>query len=97
MRCPSNAQIRRNAKAWFEDHVDDYWDARSYEFDQQFKEFIRDYKRERISEEDLQTFIDDFNFPDQDEWLSNEYESFISDIADQCYDSFRDEQMFKDE
>jgi hypothetical protein len=97
VRCPSNAQIRRGAKEWYEDHADDYWEAKAEAFREFLTEESSGMTYAEMDDEWYNGLLDSFTFPDQDEWLSNEYESFIGDMADQCYDSFRDEQMFKDE
>ena len=94
MRCPSNAQIRRNAKEWYEDHIEDYYDARDDQFDIEFTEFLKERDEIELFTEDLiQGFIDNFNFPDQDEWLSNEYESFLGDLEDTAYQEWKEREI----
>jgi hypothetical protein len=81
---------RREAEEFYDDHIDDYYDARDFEFDQQFKEFMQDFKRERITEEDIEGFVEAFSFPDEDEWIANELESFIGECADRAYEDFKE-------
>jgi hypothetical protein len=92
MRCPTNAQIIRGASEWYDEHTDDYYEAKDEEFDAQFRdEFMSELGVMRpITEEDLQGFLDSFDFPDQEKWLANEYESYIGGIHDQCYDEYKD-------
>ena len=99
MRCPTNIQIRKNAKEYYENNIDRYEEARDEVFTDALRDFLGNFESAILitfSQDDLQGFLDSFEFPDEDEWLSNEYESYIGDIEDQCYENFRDEQMFKD-
>jgi len=55
------------------------------------KEDNNDYLAElytRVSEN-----LEDFEFPDEDEWIANKYEGTLGDIADQCYEEARDRAM----
>ena len=42
----------------------------------------------RISEN-----LDDFEFPDEEVWIADEYEGTLGSIADQCYEEARDRAM----
>jgi hypothetical protein len=38
-------------------------------------------------------WLEEFEYPDMDTWLGNEYEGFLGDMADACYEDYRDRQM----
>ena len=102
MRCKHTAQ---GAKDFYEEHIEDYQEARDEEFDKQFRDFFNDYLQkgttheERnhllpdITEDDIQGFLDSFTFPDEDDWIASEYEGMLGDCADQAYEEYKDRQM----
>ena len=88
----TNAKIRAGAKDWYIDHIEDYEDARDEAFYEEFKEmFTVEGKLAPFSLEDCQEFIDNFDFPEEADWIANEYESFIGGLQDAEYDRMRDE------
>ena len=99
----TNANIRRGAKEWHTDHFEDYQEARDEAFNEEFQDtFMKMVQtgdtrnfimKELVTEDDIQGFIDAFTFKDEDDWLSDEYASYIGDLQDQAYDSYKDEQF----
>ena len=95
----TNANIRKGAKQYYEEHIDEYQDARDEAFDEEFKEeFSKHFGTKlgmhiSIDEDDVQGFLDSFEFKDEDEWLSDMYESHIGDLIDQAYDSYKDDRL----
>ena len=72
---------------------DEYQEARDTEFTIQFQdefgdEFNAIYK---ITEDDLQGFLDSFTFPDEDQWCVDEYERRLANFNDAKYEAFKDE------
>jgi hypothetical protein len=99
MRC---RRSRTGAKEFYEDHYDEYDEARAEQFAAEFEEFMQEYmignkegvcEINEISEDDVQGFLDSFTFPDRDDWLADEYESMIDSCADQAYEEERDRRM----
>ena len=92
----TNANIRKGAKDYYEEHIDDYEEAKNEAFTNEFIDFIKscNFPQEQINEDDIQGFLDNFSFKDEDEWISDEYESFIGDLTDQAYEAEKDRRMF---
>jgi len=87
-------QSTRQYKADLEELADGYQDAKDYEFNQQFVKFFAELIIEgNITEDDIQGFIDSFDFPSEDEWVVDEYQSRLDDFNDQKYQSFKDDQI----
>ena len=85
----TNAKVRAGANDYYDDNIDRYEEARDEEFDRQFRDmFFKD--PDIITEDDVQGFIDSFDFPEEGEWLANEYESFIGDLEDQKYQAYKE-------
>ena len=95
----------RNYKADLEELEDGYEEAREVEFDQQFRDFISEFVQvgtiheehnsllPTITEDDIQGFLDSFDFPDVDEWCASEYESRRDSFEDAKYEEMKDERM----
>jgi len=84
----------RDAKVndWYDAHIEDYDEARNYEFYEQLNEFYNELIAEKkiVTEDDVQGFLDSFTFPEEGEWLANEYESFLDDLEDQKYLAYKE-------
>ena len=93
MRCPSNAQIRNRAKEWMTDKAEEYEEARAEAFREFFTDESYGMTYDELDDEWFDGLRDSFTFPDEEDWLANEYESFIGDIADQCYEEYKDERI----
>ena len=71
-----------------------YEEARDYEFNEQFKDFIKELQKEPdelITEDDLQGFLDSFTFPEEGDWAMDKAQNELDDIGDQKYEQWRDE------
>jgi len=65
-----------NYKADIEELADSYQDARDEAFDEQFRDFLKTIEEpENITEDDVQGFIDTFEFAEEWDWCASEYES----------------------
>ena len=81
-------------KARAEELLEGYQDARDEEFSNQLKDFMSEYlDHQAVNEDDLQGFIDNFEFPNEDEWAFDEVQSELDDIGDQQYEQMKDERM----
>ena len=97
----TNANIRKGAKQYYEEHIDEYQDARDESFSDQFRtwiedEFSEDKNEQPITEDDVQGFLNSFEFKDEDDWISDMYESYIGDLEDKAYDSYKDDKLERD-
>ena len=65
--------------------------ARDEEFNEQFTEFIVGTPTDTpLTEDDVQGFLDSFEFPDEFEWIADEVESEAGDYADQAYEEYKE-------
>ena len=84
-------------KANLERIAEGYEEARDIEFDIQFRDMFNEYfltekgMKIVITEDDLQGFIDSFNFEEEFEWCASEYESQRDSYEDAKYEQMRDE------
>ena len=87
----------RDFKARAEELTDGYEEARDAEFNSQFLDFIlppggvKDCKAISFTEDDVQGFLDSFDFPEQWDWAYDKVQSELDDIGDQKYEQMRDE------
>jgi len=107
MRCPSNKQIRQNAKEWMADKAEEYEEAKAEAFRDELADFIIEYisYKERkcmgievnpydfhdITEDDLQGFLDSWTFPNEADWCADEYQNELETIGDIKYQEMKDE------
>ena len=82
----------RNYKANLELIAEGYQVARDDEFYVQLMDFIKESDG-LVTEDDLQGFIDSFDFPDEDEWCATEFESQRDSFEDAKYEEYRDRKM----
>ena len=86
----------RNYKADLEELEGEYDEARDYEFNEQFRDAIlvqgvnTNLAKLVVTEDDIQGFLDSFDFPDVDEWCASEYESRLGEYADQKYNEWKE-------
>ena len=85
----------REIKARAEELLEGYQEARDEEFDIQFSQFMRDTLKDNdiITEDDVQGFLDSFDFPDEDTWSFDAVQSELDDIGDQQMELARDREM----
>jgi hypothetical protein len=91
MKCPSG---KRAAEKFYEDHIDEYDKARDDAFNEEFRDYLKDIKFDKnviVTVEDIEGFVESFSFPDESEWITNEFESFVGECADRAYDEWKDE------
>ncbi len=83
----------RNYKADLEELADGYEDARAEEFSTQFYDFIKETVKDEyvLTEDDIQGFIDSFDFLGEDEWCASEYQSRMESFEDAKYEEMKDE------
>ena len=98
MRCKYTKQ---GANQYYDEHIDDYEEARDKAFNDEFRDFISEYITEAgltidgnltpiITEDDIQGFLDSFTFKDEGEWLADGYESELGDCIDRAYDEYKE-------
>ena len=91
MRC------KLDPKTYYHNHIDDYDEERDEEFNRELRDFIEATLKsdEIVTEYDIQTFLDNFDtqYPSEEKWITDSYESALGDCADQAYSEFRDKQM----
>ncbi len=79
-------------KADLEELADEYQDARDAEFTTQFRDmFMNNGYMLDITEDDIQGFIDSFDFLGEDEWCASEYQSRMESFEDAKYEEMKDE------
>jgi hypothetical protein len=76
------------------DKAEEYEEARAEAFNDEFREFIREIinspQYKLITENDIQGFLDTFEFPDESDWLASQYESHLGECADQAYLEYKE-------
>jgi len=96
----NSKQIKERAMEICESN--DYQEARDEELTQQFQDFISDivtinkYKEceiTKITEDDLQGFIDSFTFPDENDWCMEKACGEVDDYYDAKYEEEKDRKM----
>ena len=88
MKCKYTKQ---GANDFYDEHINNYEEARDYEFRQQFmQEFNIGAIPNDLTYDDIQGFLDSFTFPDEEEWLASEYESHLGECADQAYMAWKE-------
>ena len=86
-------------KARAEELAEGYQDARDEAFNDEFYDEFTDtgMLTTSLTEDDVQGFMDSFDFPDEDQWAIDEYESRQDSFYDAKYESFKDERMEKED
>ena len=79
----------RNYKADLEELEDDYQEARDHEFSYQFYQYFKP-EGGTITEDDVQGFLDSFEFPDVADWCVSEYQSRLESFEDAKYEEMKD-------
>ena len=89
----NSRQIKNRAMEILES--DEHQEARDEEFSNQFIDFIKPmlYDNDVITEDDVQGFIDSFDFPDEDEWAIDKACSEADDYGDMKMEEARDREM----
>ena len=93
MRCKYTKQ---GANQYYDEHIDNYEEARDEAFNEEFKDFIfpggvnTNIANLIYTYDEIQGFMDSFTFPDEGEWLADGYESELSDCIDQAYQEFKE-------
>ncbi len=84
----------RRIKERAEELRDGYQDARDEEFNARFKDFTSYYLMHGgphgVTEDDVQDFIDGFDFPSEDTWVFTEVDNEIAEIADMKYQEWKE-------
>lgn len=71
----------------------DYQEARDEEFNNQFWDMFKPVGKDEVvsvTEDDIQGFLDSFEFPDEDEWICSKAESEYDDWADAKYQEWKE-------
>ncbi len=89
--CLSNQQLKNSFERWIED--EDYEEARVNAFDEEFREFLKDYENDIIDPDDVQGFLDSFTFQSEDEWYNEKWIEYSSGYADYCYEQEKDRRL----
>ena len=85
-------QSTRQYKADLEELADEYWEARDEAFNNEFVKFFAELIIEgNITEDDIQGFMDSFEFQSEDEWCASEYQSRMESFEDAKYEEAKDE------
>ena len=96
MGCPTNAQIRRGANDFYDDHIDEYDEAKATAFLEHLADQADGLELYEMDVDWYQGVLDTFTFKDESDWLADEYESFIGEMDDRCYDEARDAEFDRD-
>ncbi len=81
----------RNYKAKLEEYEKQYQEARDEEFNDQFVDFITGTPTDdKLTEDDVQGFLDSFTFPDEVDWCADQLQSEIDTIGDQKYQEWKE-------
>ncbi len=87
----------RDIKARAEELRDGYQEAMDEAFDTEFKDFLKQYElcdiSNTITEDDVQDFMDKFDFPDEDTWVFTEVDNELAEIGDMKMEEQRDREM----
>ena len=91
-------QSTRQYKADLEEIADGYQEARDEAFNNEFVKFFAELIIEgNITEDDIQGFMDSFDFPSESDWCADEYESRRDSFYDAKYEEMRDERMERED
>ena len=88
---------RKGAKDYYDDNVDRYYEERR----QAFLQLIIDAAESYLDSVDgtecgpnvldfCEDLEEEFEFPDEGDWLASEYECMLGDCADQKYEEYRE-------
>ena len=81
----------RQYKADFEEIADGYQEASDEAFNNEFVKFFAELIIEgNITEDDIQGFIDSFDFPNEEQWAIDEYQSRLESFEDQKYQEYKE-------
>ena len=82
----------RQYKANLEELEDGYQEARDTEFHEQFCKFILENDNFEFiwTEDELQGFLDTFEFESVSDWCASEYQSRLEDYEDQKYQEYKE-------
>lgn len=91
----TNSQIRRTMKerAIEIEESGEYQDAKDEAFNDEFIDFISDLLEDDkyiITYDDVQGFLDSFEFPSEEEYISNRVNSELDDYNDQKYQEWKE-------
>ena len=80
-------------KAYIEEISEGYQEARDEEFHEQFCAFMSENDNYEFiwTEDEVQTFVDAFNFPNEFDWACAELESRFDAEADARYEQMKDD------
>ena len=87
-----------NSNRWKEQaerYTEEYDLERALAFQQEIVDFVTSYKSDTdpITEDDIQDLVDNFDFPDVEDWVADQIESDMGAYADMKYDEMRDERL----
>ena len=88
-------QSTRQYKANLEELADGYQEARDEAFNDEFYDEFTDagMLTTSLTEDDVQGFLDSFDFPDEDDWAMASAESEYEGYMDSKYEEMRDERL----
>ena len=82
----------RRIKDRLEEIEEGYQDARDDAFNDEFVDFITGTPEDnKLTEEDVQGFMDSFTFEDEADWCWTQLNNEEADIGDQKYQQWKDE------
>jgi len=83
---------RKNYKSDLDEIAEGYQVARDCEFDTKLTDFIRKTREADgvVTEDDIQGFIDSFEFIEENEWCEMEYAEQIGAFEDVKYNEIKD-------
>lgn len=84
-------------KEYWEDNEDRYYEEKQEAFLSHVKDQCLSYLNKtdatEISIQEFAEELEDFTFPDIDDWMSSEYADMLGDCMDQAYELKRDMEM----
>ena len=85
----------RDKKARIEEIAEGYDDAKDEEFNNQFVDMFKSISKtntsSKVTQDDIQGFLDSFTFEDEGDWCWTQLNNEIADAGDAKYEQMRDE------
>ncbi len=101
MRCKHTKQ---GANDYYDEHIERYYEEKRDAWMRLVAGEAESYYEQCESSETDPNMADfsegleeDFEFPEEGDWLASEYEGMLGDCADQAYEEEKDRRMFKDD
>ena len=89
--------MRFDSEKYYYENEDRYWEEREEAFKAHMIDMVAGFMNatdvEDMTSENFAEYLEDFSFPEIDEWMTSEFESMVSGYGDYLYDQMRDERI----